>query len=212
MITITSKALTELVKISRLNKVKQILMSVQGGGCNGFKYNISTEFKKNKLDEVINIHSDLDLVIDHHSIFYIIGSTDANNPKSININKIHKWNNGNDKIYLEFIPEIKKYIELSDIIVLPSYREGMPKILLEASSVGRAIITTDVPGCNQCVFNKLNGILVKAKSSNSLYKAMKYMIENKNLLNGMGQQSRLIAEKKYSIDAVVNKHLEIYEL
>ena len=74
MITITSKALTELVKISRLNKVKQILLSVQGGGCNGFKYNISTDFKKNKQDEVINIHSDLDLVIDHHSIFYIIGS------------------------------------------------------------------------------------------------------------------------------------------
>lgn len=75
MIKVSSNALIELVKISRSNKVKQLLFSVKGGGCNGFKYDISPLRKKpNKLDEVINIHNNLNLVIDNHSIFYLIGT------------------------------------------------------------------------------------------------------------------------------------------
>lgn len=75
MITVTSKAVNQLVKISRVEKVKRLLFSVKGGGCNGFKYDISPMRKQpNKLDEVINIHNNLNLIVDNKSIFYLIGT------------------------------------------------------------------------------------------------------------------------------------------
>lgn len=75
MITLTSRALTQLVNISRSEKVTKLLFSVKGGGCNGFKYDISPmKNEPNKLDEVINIHNNLNLVVDNNSIFYLIGT------------------------------------------------------------------------------------------------------------------------------------------
>lgn len=75
MITLTSTAVRQLVKISRSEKVKQILFSVKGGGCNGFKYDISPmNFEPDDLDEVIHIHNGLNLVVDNKSIFYVVGT------------------------------------------------------------------------------------------------------------------------------------------
>ena len=75
MISITKLAVTKLVKIANKNNVNKFLFSVKGGGCNGFKYNISPMNEEpQKLDEVINIKDKLDLIIDHKSVFYIIGT------------------------------------------------------------------------------------------------------------------------------------------
>ena len=75
MISITKLAVTKLVKIANKNNVNKFLFSVTGGGCNGFKYNISPMNEEpQKLDEVINIKDKLDLIIDHKSVFYIIGT------------------------------------------------------------------------------------------------------------------------------------------
>ena len=75
MITITKQALTKLVKISREHKANQLLISVVGGGCNGFKYDISPMHEiADKKDEIINIHYNLNLIVDHKSIFYLIGT------------------------------------------------------------------------------------------------------------------------------------------
>ena len=87
----------------------------------------------------------------------------------------------------------------------------MPKILLEASAIGRPIITTDVPGCRECVINNYNGFLIKSKSNEHLKNSMLKFLNNNDQLVEMGIASNKIAVKNYSIDKVINDHLTIYE-
>ena len=144
-------------------------------------------------------------------VFNLIGDFDFNNPTSLKKNDVDIWSSMTDNNYLGYKSNIKKYLINSDVIILPSYREGMPKILLEASSIGRAIIATDVPGCRDCVINNYNGKLVKVRSASSIFEAIQYFIENIEKIKEMGFNSRKIAEKDYSIEDVITKHIEIYE-
>ena len=144
-------------------------------------------------------------------IFNLIGDYDFNNPTSLKETDVNNWSKLNSNFYLGFKTNIKESIIKSDIIILPSYREGMPKILLEASAVGRAIITTDVPGCRDCVIDNFNGKLIKPRSVESLKQAILFYINNSNKIQSMGFNSRKIAEKDYSLDDVISKHLYIYE-
>lgn len=91
-----------------------------------------------------------------------------------------------------------------------SYREGLPKSLIEASAVGRPIITTDVPGCRECVRENWNDFLVPAKDSKALAEAILKLIENENLRNKFGENSRRLAEQQFSLSEVVNRHMNIY--
>ena len=102
-------------------------------------------------------------------------------------------------------------INSSSIVVLPSfYGEGVPKILIEAAGCGKPIITTDHPGCRDAVKNKITGILIPPRNSNALIKAIRDLIENKNLMEKMGKEARKFAEQKFDILDVIAKHLEIY--
>lgn len=98
----------------------------------------------------------------------------------------------------------------SDIVVLPSYREGLPKSLIEACAVGRAVITTDVPGCRECVREGWNGFLVPAKDFRMLAKAILELVRNGGLRKEFGRHSRLLAEQQFSLKIVVEKHMKIY--
>ncbi len=144
-------------------------------------------------------------------IFNLIGDYDFNNPTSLKEKEVINWSKLNNNFYLGFKDDIKESIKNSDVIILPSYREGMPKILLEASAIGRAIITTNVPGCRDCVIDNFNGKLIKPRSSESLKKAILFFINNINEINIMGQNSRKIAEEEYSLDDVILKHIKLYE-
>jgi glycosyltransferase involved in cell wall biosynthesis len=143
--------------------------------------------------------------------FTIIGDIYKDNPKSINEKLVLNWSNNKDKFYLGYKSNIRDYIINSNVIVLPSYREGMPKILIEASALGRPIITTDVPGCRECVIHNLNGYLIKSKNVSDLVNAIIKIVKDPNILIKMGKESRIIAEKNYDINYVVDKHLMIYE-
>ena len=102
-------------------------------------------------------------------------------------------------------------IEESHVIVLPSYYgEGVPKILIEACSIGRPIISTNMPGCEEAIINGKNGVLVNPKNPKSLAKAMEKLILNKNNFNQMGKCSREVAISKFDINLVIKKHMEIY--
>ena len=85
--------------------------------------------------------------------------------------------------YLGFIDTLNSHIEDATCIVLPSYREGLSKVLLESLSIGRPIIATDVPGCNNLVINNKNGLLISPRDTTSLYSAMKkiYLLSNVEL-------------------------------
>jgi len=105
------------------------------------------------------------------------------------------------------LEDVRDEISNSSIFVLPSYREGMPRTVLEAMSVGRPIITSNVPGCKDTVKDGVNGFLIEPKSIQSLVHAMEKMINLDDVaLSNMGKQSRLIAEQKYDVNKV-NKNI-----
>ncbi len=102
-------------------------------------------------------------------------------------------------------------ISEADVMVLPSYREGMPKVLLEAAASGCAVITTDVPGCRDAIAPDETGFLVPAKDAEALVQAIRRFLEDPSLRVSMGKAGRKLAEEKFGIDKVVENHMQIYE-
>ena len=112
--------------------------------------------------------------------------------------------------YLGFRKDIKDIISIADIVVLPSYREGTPRTLLEAGAMGKPLITTNAPGCKEVVKDGYNGFLVPVKDSKILAEKIKILIEDKNLRKKFGYNSREYIKKEFDVKIVVKKYLELY--
>lgn len=97
------------------------------------------------------------------------------------------------------------------IVCLPSYREGLPKTLIEAAACGRPIITSDVPGCREVVRQGENGWLVPARDAHTLAKALADLLQNPNIRKAMGNCGRLIAEKEFSMELVISQTFAFYQ-
>lgn len=104
--------------------------------------------------------------------------------------------------YLGEQVDVRPYIAECSVFVLPSYHEGTPKSVLEAMAMGRAIITTDAPGCRETVVDGQNGLLVAPRSVERLVVAMQRFVEEPGLAREMGEESRLLAEAKYDVHKV----------
>ena len=142
--------------------------------------------------------------------FWLIGDTDSSYPSPILIEDLQEWENKGFLSVLGYRKDINILIGNSNIIVLPSYREGLPKVLLEAAACGRPVITTDVPGCRAAIEEGKTGLLVPPRDSSSLADKIEYLLGNKELLKKMGNAGRKLAEENFSLDKVVSAHLEIY--
>ena len=99
----------------------------------------------------------------------------------------------------------------SHIICLPSYREGLPKTLIEAAAASRAVVTTDVPGCRDAIIPNSTGLLVPVKNSKKLADALQWLIEHPIERINMGKAGRKLAEKEFQIEKIVKNHLKIYQ-
>jgi glycosyltransferase involved in cell wall biosynthesis len=104
--------------------------------------------------------------------------------------------------FLGKMDDVRPAIAGCSVYVLPSYREGTPRSVLEAMAMGRAIITTDAPGCRETVVDGQNGWLVPVKNSEALEAAMVRFIESPEMVEDMGRRSRQIAVEKYDVNAV----------
>lgn len=124
------------------------------------------------------------------------------NPSAISKNELEKWIEEGIIEYLGDVRGMLPVFQEASVCVLPSYREGCPRSLLEAMSVGRAIITTDAPGCRDTVIENENGYLVPVKNIPYLLEMMEKFIEQPSLAKEMGYKSRLFAEEKYSVHKV----------
>jgi len=114
--------------------------------------------------------------------------------------------------WLDFQKDMKSILEQCHIIAFPSYyREGVPKSLIDASAVGRPIVTTNSIGCKDVVDDGVNGFLVPVKNSEALAEKLRVLIEDGELRKKMGEASRRKAEQEFSIETVVQRHLEIYD-
>ena len=107
--------------------------------------------------------------------------------------------------------DIPKLYAKSNIICLPSYREGLPKSLVEAAAASRAIVTTDAPGCRDAVIPNKTGLLVPIKDSQKLADALLWLIEHPRERIKMGKAGRRLAEQEFAIEKIVKKHFQIYE-
>ena len=108
--------------------------------------------------------------------------------------------------------DVRPAISTSSVYVLPSYREGTPRTVLEAMAMGRAVITTDAPGCRETVIDGLNGYLVPVKAVDELVAAMEKFIVNPDLLTQMGAASRQLVEGKFDVHTVNQAMLEAMEI
>jgi glycosyltransferase involved in cell wall biosynthesis len=133
--------------------------------------------------------------------FKLIGPLDSN-PSAVKLKELEYWIKEGYVEYLGEVSDVRPYIAGCSVYVLPSYREGMPRTILEAMAMGRPIITTDVPGCRETVDDGFNGFKVKVKDVSSLVEAMEKFILNPSLVKTMGERSRQIAEERYDVDKV----------
>ena len=104
----------------------------------------------------------------------------------------------------------KRLLATCHLVCLPSYREGLPKSLIEAAAAGKAIVTTDVPGCREVVRHGENGFLVQPRDVYGLAEALERLIEDSDLREQMGARSRVRAEREFELDSVVQQTLVIY--
>ena len=134
-------------------------------------------------------------------VFILVGWLDQN-PDSITQSELDRWISEGTVLFLGKLDDVRESIANCSVFVLPSYREGTPRTVLEALAMGRAIITTDAPGCRETVVDGQNGFLVPVNSVDDLENRMLKFISNPNLVINMGIQSRKIAEEKYNVDLV----------
>lgn len=140
-----------------------------------------------------------------HVEFNLVGWIDEN-PSSIHQQELDQWIANKTLKYWGKLSDVRPAIAESSVYVLPSYREGTPRTVLEAMAMGRAIITTDAPGCRETVIDGDNGFLVEVKSVESLVEAMEKLILQPELITQMGSRSREIALHKYDVHQV-NTHM-----
>jgi len=134
-------------------------------------------------------------------LFSLVGWIDEN-PDAIGQEELESWIADGRLDFLGRMSDVRQAIEACTVYVLPSYREGTPRTVLEAMAMGRPIITTDVPGCRETVVDGDNGFLVPMKSVDALVQAMEHFIEARSLVASMGVRSRQVAEEKYDVHKV----------
>ena len=142
--------------------------------------------------------------------FCLAGEPDLENPASITVTEVSLWKREQVVELLGHREDIAGLFAGATLVVLPSYREGMPKVLLEAAACGRAVITTDVPGCRDAILPGQSGILVPPRNAALLADAIECLIADPVRCTEMGHAGRMLAENRFSIDDIVANHMEFY--
>jgi glycosyltransferase involved in cell wall biosynthesis len=134
--------------------------------------------------------------------FVLLGPQDPS-PLAIRPEELARWQSDGSIEYLGATDDVRPHLAASTVFVLPSYyREGLPRSILEATATGRAVITTDLPGCREAVVNGENGILVPPRDPAALASAMRRFLDEPELAAAMGRRSRAIARERFDVDAV----------
>ena len=143
--------------------------------------------------------------------FLLVGGID-DHPGAITKDQLNEVCDGKYIQWLGRREDVMALLQQCHIFAYPSYyREGVPKSLIEAAAVGRPIVTTHNVGCKDVVEDGVNGYLVPVKDAASLAEKLQLLINQKELRVKMGKASREIAEKHFSLEEVVKKHLSIYQ-
>ena len=144
--------------------------------------------------------------------FVIVGKPDPANPASLRPDELAQWAQEDVVEFWGHRTDMPRVLEAAHVTVLPSYYgEGLPKVLIEAAACGRAIVTTDHPGCRDAIEPNKTGLLVPIKNASALADAIEYLIKNINVRKRMGAAGRDLAEKEFAIEKIVAEHMKIYQ-
>jgi glycosyltransferase involved in cell wall biosynthesis len=143
--------------------------------------------------------------------FVLVGEPDLDNPASVPEMTLKAWNKENIVEWWGHSDAMPKIFQMAHVVCLPSYREGLPKVLIEAAACGKPIVTTDVPGCREVVRDGDNGLLVPVRDSAALASALLRLIKNSELRTQMGKRSREIALAEFSSEHIIAQTLDIYK-
>jgi len=142
--------------------------------------------------------------------FILVGDTDPENPSAIPERLIRMWEEEGLIGWWGKRDDMAEIYQQAHIVCLPSYREGLPKVLLEAAASGRAVVATDVPGCREIVENGRNGILVPVRDPEALAEAITRLIRNPEERREMGKYGRKLVEDNFTNDIIIRKTLDLY--
>ena len=206
----------KLTKITKLSKKNTILIPRSGIDLNKFRPRRNKDRRIVLFASRLLISKGIKDFIDSSKYvkdakFVVSGNFDFDNPDCIDPSYIYE---NQEKGLIEYWGEnedMEKIINKSSLFVLPSYYgEGLPKVLIEAAACGKPIVTTNHPGCRDAIINRKTGFIVPIKNPLILSKYIKKILDNKELRMTMGKEARLFAKSKFSINKVVEKHLDIY--
>jgi glycosyltransferase involved in cell wall biosynthesis len=142
--------------------------------------------------------------------FVLVGRCDEENPASIQPEQLHQWQEQEVIEWWGHRSDMPAVFGNAAVVVLPSYREGLPVSLLEAGACGKPIIATDVPGCREVVRHRVNGLLIPPKNAIALADAIVLLLENPELRHELGCRGREIVVKEFSSTIVIRQTLALY--
>lgn len=143
--------------------------------------------------------------------FVLVGDLDVQNPSSLDPSTLNEYISSGDVLHWGFTNNAADTISKSTLMVLPSYREGLPKSLIEAAAIGRPVVTTNVPGCRDSIIPNKTGVLVPVKQVTPLVSAISCLLKDRDMCSEMGRQGRALAVEVFDINSVIEQHFEIYE-
>ncbi len=142
--------------------------------------------------------------------FALVGDSDVGNPTAIPLADLQAWQDEGAVEWWGFRDDMPEVLAQAHIVCLPSYREGLPKSLIEAAACARPIVTCDVPGCREIGRDGENALLVPARDAEALVTALRRLIDDPGLRRRLGARGREIAEAEFSLERVVGQTLAVY--
>lgn len=143
--------------------------------------------------------------------FVLVGQSDPHNPASIPDSQIAEWVKNNIIEYWGYKKNMHEILNKASIVCLPSYREGFPKVLLEAASCAKPIVTTDVPGCRQAIENNFSGLLVPVNDPTALALSIEKLIKDTQLCKLMGERGMHRVKRELSQEIISNQTISLWE-
>ncbi len=141
----------------------------------------------------------------------LAGEPDPQNPANVDQETLASWNRESYVDWIGYQRDMPSLIARSHIVCLPSYREGVPKALIEAASCGRPIVSTDVPGCREIVRDGHNGLLVPPRNPARLAEALGRLIGDAELRKSMGRKGRDLVIRRFSIQQITADTMQVYD-
>lgn len=152
------------------------------------------------------------LAMDYPDVdFLLAGKVDTANPDHVPRSILDAFSKKPNVTWIGFIDDMVSFLSDSAIVVLPSYREGVPKVLIEAAMIGRPIVTTDAPGCREAVIDGETGLLVPVNDGMALAQAIRTLLEDEAMRTRYGRAARAFARDKFSLDAVLAETQRVYD-